>query len=177
MKKLIAITLLSITGICSHLYAMQPAVQQMKLGTNELIEASKKGNSELVKKLLAAGINVNAQVGIGMTPLIMATASGHKNIVKILLDAKADPHWGSPIVTASEKGYKEIVQMLLNAGANVNAPGGLDQTALMVATIMNHKDIVQMLLDAGANRTINDIDGKTAFDHAKSEEIRKLLRG
>jgi hypothetical protein len=55
------------------------------------------------------------------------------------------------LVTASEKGREKVVQMLLDAGADVNAQGGQDGTALYRASFGGHVKVAQMLLDAGAD--------------------------
>ena len=39
-----------------------------------------------------------------------------------------------------------------------------------------HTEIVKALLAAGADKSLKDINGKTALDWAKKEEIKALLR-
>ncbi|KAK6349038.1 hypothetical protein TWF730_009798 [Orbilia blumenaviensis] len=67
-----------------------------------------------------------------VTALALATKRGHAGIVKILLDAHADPNipcssyleGRTPLHEACKQGRSEIVQHLLMANANVNAKAG-----------------------------------------------------
>ncbi len=54
-----------------------------------LIGAAKKGDTETVKTLLAAGADVNAQNWVGQTALMQAAWHGHTAIVEILKEAGA----------------------------------------------------------------------------------------
>ena len=55
-----------------------------------LLDMSRDGNLEEVKRLLAAGADSNASMPLGdKTPLYVAAANGHIEIVKVLLAAGA----------------------------------------------------------------------------------------
>ena len=49
------------------------------------------GHGEVVKTLLDAGADVNAQCGFYSAARLAASEQGHDNVVKILLDAGAIP--------------------------------------------------------------------------------------
>ncbi|KAF8462145.1 hypothetical protein BDZ91DRAFT_646409, partial [Kalaharituber pfeilii] len=51
----------------------------------------------------------------------------------------------------SSNGHIEIVKLLLAAGADVNAEGGLSNTALRGASSNGYIEIVKLLLAAGAD--------------------------
>jgi ankyrin repeat protein len=57
-----------------------------------LLNACKKHEENLgeVQQLIADGANINAVTGAGRTPLMSATAYGHINIVKFLLENGAN---------------------------------------------------------------------------------------
>ncbi len=57
-----------------------------------LIEDTKTGNVLAVKHLLSSGADVNQVDDEGFTALIWATCKGHLKIVRLLLDAGADPN-------------------------------------------------------------------------------------
>jgi ankyrin repeat protein len=65
-------------------------------------DAARTGNIEAVKQHLAAGADVNADKGTGVTPLHLAAFNSHK----------------------------EIVELLIAKGADVNAKNGFDRTPL-----------------------------------------------
>ena len=80
------------------------------------------GNAEGLSKLLKEGINPNMKFE-GVTPLMAACVQGHDSCVKILLEH----------------------------GADVNARGDDDMTALGLAAVNGRSQCVKLLLAAGAN--------------------------
>ncbi|MDA2929700.1 ankyrin repeat domain-containing protein [Acidobacteria bacterium AH-259-O06] len=56
----------------------------------QLIKAAQDGQTEEVRSLLEAGVNVDAKDENGMTPLMWAAFGGSAKTVKVLLDAGAD---------------------------------------------------------------------------------------
>ncbi|HIN18031.1 MAG TPA: ankyrin repeat domain-containing protein [Gammaproteobacteria bacterium] len=80
-----------------------------------LLDAAEKGNIEAVKWHLDAGADVNAQDNdIRWTPLHVAAAFGHKEIVELLIakgaDVNAKSKRGTPLSNAVKSGDKEIVE-------------------------------------------------------------------
>jgi len=76
---------------------------------------------------LNKGANVNIKgINAGETALMKASAGGHMEIVKLLLEKGADVNIksndGSTVLTLAKKdGKKEIVDILEKAGANPGA--------------------------------------------------------
>jgi ankyrin repeat protein len=83
----------------------------------ELLEASKKGDVEKVRKLLKKGADVNAKNFLGYTPLHYGAANGHIEVVKLLLEHGADPNiknneGKTAIDLARKEGYFDIVELI-----------------------------------------------------------------
>jgi ankyrin repeat protein len=59
--------------------------------------------------------------------------------------------YGNALQAASARGHEQVVKTLLDKGAEVNAQGGKYGNALYAASCKGHKQVVKMLLDAGAH--------------------------
>jgi len=112
MKKILSI--LFLTFLCLSIFADI---------NNELIMAVKNGDVEKVQRLIEQSANVNAKRENGWTALRWAAFFGHKEIVKLLIQAGADvnakeyEYGRTALYYAREEGHEEIVQLLLEAGA------------------------------------------------------------
>ncbi|KAJ5778584.1 hypothetical protein N7520_001830 [Penicillium odoratum] len=123
-----------------------------------LLAASSRGHPNVVKILLGAGANVNAQGGRYGNALQAAVYRRKSEIVKILLDAGADVNaqggeygnalqaagglYGSSLLAAVYEGNAEQVQILLRAGANALLADELERTPLHIAASKNRLDIL-----------------------------------
>lgn len=91
--------------------------------TDALLRASRTGNADTVKVLLAGpNADVNGVDDQGNTPLIEAARFGHDDVVTALLIAKADVkpknnEGKTALMVASEGGHDETVKVLTQAGA------------------------------------------------------------
>ena len=131
-------------------------------GDCPLCEAAASGDATEIRRLLAEGANPNAaEKKYNFTALVVAASKNHPEVVKVLLDAGANPNWEDKFHTilmqAASDGQTEIVKMLLDAGADPNAEiedsefGNITNlTALHFTVAKKHSDIAIMLLDAGA---------------------------
>ena len=110
--------------------------------------ASKEGHGQIVRKLLDKKADINKKSGVlKRTALYSACRYGRKNVVDVLLDAKADPNicsWDgkSPLMAASQWAHPQIVQKLLENNADVSktASRGVfkGKTALSIARNKKH---------------------------------------
>ena len=130
-----------------------------KHGVTTLLQAAHRGMAEVVSTLLKAhadgsggdGDNkgwIDAQSDEGITALIAASSEGHDKVVKLLLDAKANPDAAdkdgtNSIMAASARGHTDIVELLIKAGAKLNEQNVDGHTALMFA--YNGKNQVETL--------------------------------
>ena len=160
----------------------------MILDDTETPKSSKKTMSdklEILQLLIVRGINVNIMDETGRTALMMASINGFTEVVKLLLQAGADPNIEQHIpvkelfitsnlpkthtirftalMYASLQMNSEVTDLLLQANANPNQENAL---ALMIAAEQGYPDIVQQLLEYGADpNSISDINGFTALHY------------
>ena len=108
-------------------------------GTSPLCAAAFRGNIEVVKRLLEApDIRVDHTTHEQVTALAYATTHGHVDVVKFLLDKKADPNIAddegvAPLHIACIYGFTDIAGMLLNAGADTELRAGGIYTPYLIA--------------------------------------------
>ena len=106
------------------------------------------GNKELTELLIKNGANVNFQDAFGVAPIHGAARTNRLDVIKILLDNKADINL--PTTTGKE-------------------------TPLHYAARFNNPDVVKLLLDNGASKDSKDASGITPYEAAKKENAEKVL--
>ncbi|XP_047101155.1 TD and POZ domain-containing protein 1-like [Schistocerca piceifrons] len=119
-----------------------------------LREAAGEGAVEEVRLLFAAGADVGARDGGGLTALHWAAERGHAAVVQLLLllSAASDPNardqrGRTPLHWAAWWGHAEAAAALLQAGADRGAADELGRTPLDIARLCNHQQIVEMLTE------------------------------
>ncbi|KAL3475736.1 ankyrin repeat-containing domain protein [Aspergillus californicus] len=129
-------------------------------GRTLLHVAAEKGCENATRHILCAGASASAKMGPGArdpntTPLIIAAGRGHRGIIKLLLDHRANiDDWDFSGVTAlhyaAMHGNSDIVQILLEHGAqqinnyDIGCP-------VHVAAGGGHLDILRLLVAHGAD--------------------------
>ena len=126
-----------------------------KTGKAPILYAAGLGFTPVVRRLLDAGVDVNARYGNDLTVLMWA--AGYAEGAGAL-DAEA------------------VVNLVLDRGADIDARDNRGRTALMIAADADHGGMVDLLLARGAARDLKDRDGKTALDLAVDNSVRDRLR-
>jgi ankyrin repeat protein len=99
-------------------------------------------------------------------------------LVDKVKDINGNSKYGTPLAAAIFKGRKEVVKVLLEAKANPNIADTNGSTPLHYAIIIRDEDMIEMLVDAKADVSAKDNRGKSALDYAemtKNENIILLL--
>jgi ankyrin repeat protein len=119
-------------------------------GRTPLHEAAARGDAPLVKDLLAAGANPNAQDDNGWTPLHFASQAVSEPVAALLLAAGSDVHMtdsvgNTPLFRAvfCSRGNGSVILALLAAGANPNAANTSGISPLQLANTISNYDLKQ----------------------------------
>ena len=170
-----------------------------KENEGKLWHASRAGNLEEVKRIITSGgwVDLNCLpykssdhvfLKTPTTPLIEAACCGHKDVVKVLLDAGADPNHKdgkgySPLLRIAGYMYgtrREIFQLLLEGGADPNCKSLHGDIPLHMAVMSGHTGVVHMLLNGGAQPNKEDKNGCTALhiavnNYSNSKYVVQML--
>lgn len=114
------------------------------------------GQEHVVRELLASGADVDGGVlhRGGVTPLTMAVSEGDQSLVKILLNACADPNLGHslPLHSAVRNGDVPMIRLLLKGGA-FDFPGRYSSLMVLIDSRLPDQkrlEIGRLLLEHGA---------------------------
>ncbi len=147
----------------NHMKTAKMLIDNGADGASILFNSALAGKIDICKKLIEAGVNVNAQV-LGNTALQAAVEKNHYDIVKYLLMSGADANHIAPMgITALGKacaiGNIEIVKLLINSGADiyyVNETAGW--SCIDLAEMMNHQDICDLLYQKVISDALDDLN-------------------
>ena len=186
-----------------------------QIGRTALHAAVETGRISLAQHLIGSGADVNARLITappqlpgdlisrnsfkGASPFWLAARDANLEMMRLLLDAGADPHLPNasgvtPLMIASGLGgydarrppddlVVETATLLLERGADAAATDRSGQTALHGAASMWEDEVIQLLVDHGADVNAEDRRGRTPLylvenreSKAPSESTAALLR-
>lgn len=144
--------------------------------TEELLRVAGGASSEFV----------DSQDGVGSTPLAVAAAKGHVEVVTLLLARndvdpnRRDINRRTPFSYAAERGHETVVKILLaQDDVDIEAKDYKGRTPLSFAAEKGHEMVVKMLLaQDDVDIAAKDDDGQTPLSYAIKrghETVVKLL--
>ena len=116
-----------------------------------LLTAAHDGDIATLRRLLDAGVPVDARDGRGRTALLVATHANRIDTARLLIGRGADVNakddlQDSPFLYAGAEGRLEILRMTLAAGADLKSTNRYGGTALIPAAHHGHVETVRELL-------------------------------
>lgn len=151
----------------------------------ELLEAVRSGDVDSVRRMLAAGADVNSRDGEGATLLMMASHAGNLPMVMALIEAGAevnasDERGWTPLMKAAynaelDRGFPDVAQALIDADANVEMPISYGIRPLMLAAGYGETAVAEALLRAGADVMARNDGGLTALMMVKQKHYVDVI--
>jgi ankyrin repeat protein len=147
-----------------------------------LRSAIDKGDTTVVRSLLAKGANVDATDERGSTPLLLASSLGRADIVHLLLAKGADINMNSnngetALMKAARMGLADLVKLFLDKGASIDAKSTLGVTALWWATVNGHAECVRILINKGADVNSTNSGTTTILGEANDRITKGKMAG
>lgn len=121
-----------------------------------LIEAVKEGNVARVKAIVDANPSLaSARLPLGESPLMAALYRGHRDVMRVLLDAGAE----LDVFAAAALGRTDALKSAIGDARNVERRAYDGWTPLHLAAFFGQIDAARLLLDAGAD--VNAVSGNS----------------
>ena len=157
--------------------ALAASIAALLVGTASasVVSAARDADVEEVRKLIAAGSDVNAPEPDGTSALLWAAHQGSPELVALLLEAGASPNAANnfgvtPLLEASRYGDVATIKALLDGGADASAAAREGETPLMAAARAGSLEAVNLLIERGANvNAAESLQDQTALMWAAAE--------
>jgi ankyrin repeat protein len=149
-----------------------------------LLLAAHCGDIVEMRRLVAAGADVEQQGDRGARPLHVAAGNGQAEAIKVLVqlgvnkEAKTAGGMTALHHQAAESGQVAVIKALIHLGADKEAKGADGGTALRSAVINGNVEVIKCLVQLGVNKEAKDADGDTPLHVAAAKghtEVIKVL--
>ena len=127
-------------------------------GMTGLHWAAHNDDIEMARVLIGAGATIGAKTRLeAITPLFLACVNGSPGMIRLLLEAGADPNGANglgatALMQAAASGNVDAVRLLLDRSTDPNAVEPVrGQTALMFAAALDRAEVISMLVARGAD--------------------------
>lgn len=149
----------------------------------DMFMAAQRGDVEKVRALLEKGADINYKdaMVLGHTPMTIAAAWGHTEVVSLLLDHGAsvdqqNEDGVSALQCAASTAKSEMVKLLLDRKADVNHRDKNGRTPLFDAACSKcPPENARLLIAKGADINATDNKGKTAFYYAQANANQGVM--
>jgi ankyrin repeat protein len=175
-RRLLAVICLTL-GLWSTPLAAQ---QRPVLRDNNLIEAARVGDLQLLETAYAAGVSVRQLGRNGQSALHVASQWGQPAAVAALLGMDVplnkrarDGH--TALSYAITFRHEKIVGLLLRAGADANRTGPNHEMPIIMAARLGLTDITALLLATNVMLDETDMTGRTAMDWARLKNHQAIM--
>ncbi|XP_045526340.1 ankyrin repeat domain-containing protein 27-like [Pieris brassicae] len=156
-------------------------------GLTPLHVASIHGKAAIVESLIDMGAELNATDLNECSPLHYSASRGHQNALLLLLHSGADINKAnidknSPLHVAVNNGHLNCVKALIyfaehgRKQININCCNVNGNTPLHLAAKWGYEGIAKLLIENGAEPSLQNRNGKSAFDLAHNLKILQLLK-
>eukprot|EP00919_Chromeraceae_sp_WS-2016_P033158 GHVR01078324.1.p1 GENE.GHVR01078324.1~~GHVR01078324.1.p1 ORF type:complete len:922 (+),score=216.03 GHVR01078324.1:202-2766(+) len=131
------------------------------------------GDAELVRLVIAKGVDINLQNESHDTACDIAARAGHVDIVQLLMKTRSFKHRDNAITVACESNHTDVFKLLLPT-----CSPEIYSILLMISARKGNLEMVQALLDHKASPTFCDVYGFTPLFvalQAGHEDVVNLL--
>ncbi|MBK1883249.1 ankyrin repeat domain-containing protein [Luteolibacter pohnpeiensis] len=141
------------------------------------LDAARKGDTEMLRPMLDAGLPIGLSDEKGNSLLMLATYHGNAETARLLLEQGADPdqrndRHQTPLAGVAFKGYPDLAKLLVEHGADAAADQGGGRRPIDFAALFGHTEIVRYLESVSASHKRR----RLVFLSRTSRLIRKMIR-
>jgi ankyrin repeat protein len=167
--------------IAGVIVSTEPVQPRLGMHGTALENAAQRGDVEMLRALLGAGIN---DPDAKTKALELASFAGKIDAIRLLIGSGANPIAPGVLIRAAASGIPAVVQEVLKYRPDVNSRGQDGTTALISCFQAHHrsdnevdlKEVVRILVNAGADPNIADNKGKTPLmANSRDLEIARML--
>lgn len=154
-------------------------LESIEDGVTPLLRAIEKQNFRMIRHLLNCGADPHSRSMMnGVTPLGLAAGYNFPQIVKLLLEYKAEVDYSTnlntPLMIAAFWDSAECVRLLIEAGAQLEACDGDGMTPFLIAASKQSIRCLHLLEAHGANIDAINYGGHNAMDLARKSGLASV---